>query len=112
MPIPSMAVTSPNGEISATGARRWQKYSATRAEALRKMLMLTPAPDKSESRSLIPDMIDERNPDQPDDKYRKDSGFEPTGGKYPIVAQKMEDRPKRAAGAKKTSSGLQIRLKA
>ena len=93
-----MAVTSPNSEISTIGASSWQKYSATWAEAHCKMP--TPAPDKAKNKLLIPNMIDEL------DKYGKDSSFRPAGGKYPIVAQKMEDRPKRAAGAKQASNGL------
>ena len=68
-----------------------------RAEDVRKML--AQAPDKAKSKFLIPNMIDEL------DKYGKDSSFRPAGGKYPIVAQKMEDRPKRAAGAKQASNG-------
>ena len=86
-----MAVTSPNSEISTIGARSWQKYSATWAEAHCKML--TPAPDKAKNKFLIPNMIDELDKDWFDGKYGKDSSFGPAGGKYPIVAQKMEDRP-------------------
>jgi hypothetical protein len=50
-------VTSPNSEISTIGARSWQKYSAVRAEDLRKML--AQAPDKGKNKLLIPDMIDD-----------------------------------------------------
>jgi hypothetical protein len=98
-----MAVTSPNSEISTIGARSWQKYWATWVEARRKML--TPAPDKAKNKLLIRNMIDELDKDRFDSKHGKDSSFGPAGGEYPIVARKMEDRPKRAAGAKQASNG-------
>ena len=80
-----------------------------RTEALRKML--AQAPDKGKSRFLIPDMIDKLDKDLVDGSCGKDSSFRPAGGKYPFVAQKIDDRPKHAAGAKQTSNGSQIGFK-
>ena len=74
-----MAVTSPNSEISTIGARSWQKYSAMRAEDLRKMLEQAPA--KGKNKLLIPEMIDEPDKDWLDGRYDRDSSFRPAGGK-------------------------------
>jgi hypothetical protein len=80
-----------------------------RTEALRKML--AQAPDKGKSKFLIPDMIDKLDKDLVDGSCGKDSSFRPAGGKYPFVAQKIDDRPKLAAGAKQASNGLHIGFK-
>ena len=77
-----------------------------RTEAPRKML--AQAPDKGKCKFLIPDMIDKLDKDLVDSSRGKDSSFRPAGGKYPFAAQRIDDRPKLAAGAKQASNELHI----
>jgi hypothetical protein len=111
-PIPSVSATSLNRETSTTGARSWQKRSAMRAEALRKML--AQASDNGKNNLLIRlKLIDLPGKNWFDTKEDEASIIKPEGGKYRFLARvQMGDRAKLAAGAKKPSNGSLVSLKA